>query len=95
MRVQPVLPDNVDEWQDFLGCAHGPTGFGAHVVALAPPFEDWRKQNLDKKLSGMVLVVLYAMVMFRPVLLLVVMLAIVDSWYDFRARLANSGPPVE
>ena len=48
-----------------------------------------------KKLSGMVLVVLYAMVMFRPVLLLVVMLAIVDSWYDFRARLANSGPPVE
>lgn len=54
IRVQPVLPGNVDEWQDLLGSAHEPTGFGAHAVALAPPFEDWRKQNLDKKLSGMV-----------------------------------------
>lgn len=54
IRVQPSLPENTDEWQDLLGCAAEPTGFGAHAVALAPPFDKWRKQNLDKKLSGMV-----------------------------------------
>ena len=54
IRVQPVLPENVDEWQDLIGCSPEPTGFGAHAVELAPPFDAWRKTNLDKKLSGMV-----------------------------------------
>lgn len=54
VRIQPALPENVDEWQDLLGCAAEPAGFSAHAVALAAPFDTWRKQTLDKKLSGMV-----------------------------------------
>jgi hypothetical protein len=40
-----------------------------------------------RKMSSMVLVVFYALLMLPVVIQVVVLLALVDSWYDFRARL--------
>jgi len=44
----------------------------------------------QKKLSSMWLVVFYAVIMLPLVVQMVVLLALIDSWYDFRARLQNT-----
>lgn len=54
IRIQPALPDHAKDWQLLLSCEPEQSGFGAHAVALAPPFDAWRNENLDRKLSGMV-----------------------------------------
>ena len=46
---------------------------------------------VNKKLSSLWLVAFYALLIVSPtVLLLIVLLALVDSWYDFRSRLQQS-----
>lgn len=44
----------------------------------------------QKKLSSMWLVVFYAVIMLPLVVQMVVLLALIDSWYDFRARLQKT-----
>ena len=49
-----------------------------------------------KGMSSSWLVALYALMVFPIVLQLLILLALVDSWYDFRARMqAPPSPPVE
>jgi hypothetical protein len=43
-----------------------------------------------RKLSHMWLVVFYAVLMLPIVVYMVVLLALLDSWYDFRTRLQNT-----
>jgi len=43
-----------------------------------------------KKLSGMWLTALYALLLMPVVVQLVILLALLDSWYDFRARLQKN-----
>ena len=46
---------------------------------------------VNKKLSSLWLVAFYALLIVSPtVLLLIVLLALIDSWYDFRSRLQQS-----
>ncbi len=54
LRIQPALPDHASDWQTLVLSEPEEAGFGAHAVDLSPPFEEWRKNNLDRKLSGMV-----------------------------------------
>ncbi|MEP0942584.1 MAG: GNAT family N-acetyltransferase [Rhizobiaceae bacterium] len=54
LRIQPVLPDHIDDWQSLLNSGPEAAGFSAHAVGLYPPFDRWRGNNLDRKLSGMV-----------------------------------------
>jgi hypothetical protein len=44
-----------------------------------------------RKMSSMVLVVFYVLLMLPVVIQVVVLLALIDSWYDFRARLDQVG----
>lgn len=44
-----------------------------------------------RKMSSMVLVVFYVSLMLPVVIQVVVLLALIDSWYDFRARLDQVG----
>lgn len=44
----------------------------------------------QKKLSSMWLVAFYALIMFPVVVQIVVLLALIDSWYDFRTRLQST-----
>jgi len=44
-----------------------------------------------RKMSSMVLVVFYVLLMLPVVIQVVVLLALIDSWYDFRARLDRVG----
>jgi hypothetical protein len=43
-----------------------------------------------KKLSSMWLVTFYILLMLPVVVQILVLLALIDSWYDFRSRLSNS-----
>ncbi|MEM1040441.1 MAG: GNAT family N-acetyltransferase [Pseudomonadota bacterium] len=52
MRVRPVREDHGPLWQALLGIDPEPLGFGAHAVALEPPFEDWRAANLDRSFAS-------------------------------------------
>ncbi|NKB51430.1 MAG: GNAT family N-acetyltransferase [Rhizobiaceae bacterium] len=54
LRIQPALPDHASDWQSLILSEPEDAGFGAHAVDLSPPFEQWRKDNLDRKLSSMV-----------------------------------------
>jgi hypothetical protein len=42
-------------------------------------------------MSSLVLVVFYVLLMLPVVIQVVVLLALIDSWYDFRARLDQVG----
>jgi hypothetical protein len=44
-----------------------------------------------RKMSSLVLVVFYVLLMLPVVIQVVVLLALIDSWYDFRARLDQVG----
>ncbi len=44
-----------------------------------------------RKMSSLVLVVFYVLLMLPAVIQVVVLLALIDSWYDFRARLDQVG----
>ena len=44
-----------------------------------------------RKMSSMVLVVFYVLLMLPVVIQVVVLLALIDSWYDFRARVDQVG----
>jgi len=52
IRIRPVRDDHVDAWQRLLGVAPTDLGFSAHAVDLAPPMEEWRAVNIDRKLAG-------------------------------------------
>jgi CelD/BcsL family acetyltransferase involved in cellulose biosynthesis len=54
LRIRPVLPEHANDWELLLQNKPIPLGFSAHAVDLAPPFDNWRKNALDKSLSGMV-----------------------------------------
>ncbi|MEO0545707.1 MAG: GNAT family N-acetyltransferase [Pseudomonadota bacterium] len=52
LRVRPVREDHAMLWHCLLGFEPQPLGFGAHAVALEPPFEDWRAANLDRSFAS-------------------------------------------
>ncbi|MGI9363941.1 MAG: GNAT family N-acetyltransferase [Rhizobiaceae bacterium] len=54
LRVRPVLPEHLAAWNLLLGCKEEPLDFSAHAVALQPPYQEWRKANIDRSLSGMI-----------------------------------------
>ncbi len=54
LRIRPVRDEHRSEWGLLLNTEAMKQDFSAHCVALTPPFDDWRKENLDEKLAGMV-----------------------------------------
>lgn len=46
LRIQPVRQADAAVWEDLLGTAPVPMGFGAHSVAPGAPYRQWRAGNL-------------------------------------------------
>ena len=54
LRIKPVRAQHLELWKNILDVKPVRLNFSAHAVELAPPFEEWREKNLDKKIGGMI-----------------------------------------
>ena len=54
LRIRPVREGHCTLWKALFPTDPVKLDFSAHAVALEAPFDEWRTQNLDRKLAGMV-----------------------------------------
>ena len=53
LRLRPILPEHKRAWLALFDGQTETLDFSSHAVALQEPFEDWRAENVDKKLASM------------------------------------------